>query len=97
MVICGAGPIGLVTLLAAAAAGAEPIVVTDLDGGRLEVARGLVSRVRTVLVQKGERPEDIGGRIVEALGQEAKVVLECTGVESSVHSGIYVRPLHASL
>ncbi|KAG7047197.1 L-arabinitol 4-dehydrogenase [Colletotrichum scovillei] len=51
VVICGSGPIGITTLLAASVATAE-----DIKG---------------------------------ALGEEAKIVLECTGVESSVVTGIY--------
>ncbi|CAI6094216.1 hypothetical protein V2G26_004669 [Clonostachys chloroleuca] len=89
LVICGAGPIGLTSLLAANAAGAEPIVITDLDEGRLAKAKELIPRVRTVLVEKGQDSKAIAARIVEQLGQEAKLVLECTGVESSIHSGIY--------
>lgn len=90
LVICGAGPIGLVTLLAANAAGAEPIVITDIDQNRLAKAKELVTRVRPVLVQKQESAQELGQRIIDELGQEAKLVLECTGVESSVHAGIYV-------
>lgn len=90
LVICGAGPIGLTSLLAASAAGAEPIVITDLDEGRLAKAKELVPRVRTVLVERGHDAQSIAHKVVEQLGQEAKVVLECTGVESSVHAGIYV-------
>lgn len=96
LVICGAGPIGLVTLLAASAAGAEPIVITDLDESRLAKSKELVPRVRPVLVQKQDSAKDLGEKIVEKLGQEAKLVLECTGVESSVHSGIYVSSCHIS-
>ena len=50
LVICGAGPIGMVSLLAAHAAGAAPVVITDVDENRLAMARKLVPRVRTVLV-----------------------------------------------
>lgn len=91
LVICGAGPIGLVTLLAANAAGAEPIVITDLDEGRLAKAKEIVPRVRPVKVTREDTPKALAGRIVETLGQEAKLVIECTGVESSIHAGIYVR------
>lgn len=90
LVICGAGPIGLVTLLAASAAGAEPIVITDIDENRLAKAKDLIPRVRPVAVSKQESPQELGQRIVKELGQEAELVLECTGVESSVHAGIYV-------
>ena len=37
VLICGAGPIGLVNLLTATAMGASEIVVTDISGHRLEV------------------------------------------------------------
>lgn len=92
VVICGAGPIGLVTLLAANAAGAAPIVITDIDQNRLAKAKELVPRVQPVAVGKGESSQELGQRIIKELGQEAKLVLECTGVESSVHAGIYVSP-----
>lgn len=90
LVICGAGPIGMVSLLAAHAAGAAPIVITDLDENRLAMAKSLVSRVRTVQIMRGENPKESAERIKEALGREAKLVLECTGAESSIHTGIYV-------
>lgn len=99
MVICGAGPIGMVSLLAAHAAGAAPIVITDLDDNRLAMAKSLVPRVRTVQIQRGDDAKANAERMKQALGQEAKLVLECTGVESSIHAGIYVRnrTLFASL
>lgn len=90
LVICGAGPIGLVSLLAAHAAGAAPIVITDMDSSRLERAKQFVPRVRTVQVDRDQDAKEIGARITEALGTKAKLVLECTGVESSIHAGIYV-------
>jgi hypothetical protein len=90
LVICGAGPIGLVSLLAAHAAGAAPLVITDLDDNRLEMAKRLVPRVRTVKVAAGVGPEGVAEDIKKALGREAGLVLECTGVESSIHSAIYV-------
>lgn len=89
-VICGAGPIGLVTLLAAHAAGANPIVITDLDENRLATAKKLIPRVNTVQITMGEEPKEVAARITKALGAEAKLVFECTGVESSVQSAIYV-------
>ena len=90
LVICGAGPIGLVSLLAAHAAGAAPIVITDIDESRLRMAKQLVPRVRTLFVEKGLESKEIGEKIKEALGRESKLVIECTGVESSIHSAIYV-------
>lgn len=97
LAICGAGPIGLVTLLAAHAAGAAPIVITDLDEHRLNKAKELVPRVRTVLIERHAEPKSIGRQIKDSLGEEAQLVLECTGVESSIQAGIYVSTLQTVL
>jgi len=98
--ICGAGPIGLVTLLCARAAGAYPLVITDLDAGRLAFAESLFSsssssdgpaRVRTLLVAPGEAKEVLAARIVDAMGgggTEPDVALECTGAEMSIGAAI---------
>ena len=88
--ICGAGPIGIVSLIAAHAAGAAPIAITDLDPHRLAVAKSLVPRVNTIRTNIDEDPDANGRSIEEALGQKVSLALECTGVESSVHSAIYV-------
>ncbi|KAI0048201.1 GroES-like protein [Auriscalpium vulgare] len=93
-VICGAGPIGLVTLLCARAAGAEPIVITDIDQGRLDFAQKLVAgqpgTLRTYLVERGKTEEDVAEGIKLTLGGlEPDVALECTGVESSIASVIH--------
>ena len=90
IVICGAGPIGIVSLLAARAAGAAPVVITDIDASRLEVAKKLVPRVRTVQVRRDLDAVGNAKLVKDALGREAKLVLECTGVESSVQTSIYV-------
>lgn len=90
LTICGAGPIGMVSLLAAHAAGAAPIVITDLDENRLAMAKKLVPRVRTLQIRREQDAEAVADEIKGLLGQESKLVLECIGVESSIHSGIYV-------
>ena len=92
VLICGAGPIGLVTLLAAHSAGANPIAIIDLDEHRLSVAKSLVPRVKTIQVQPGMPPKEVAAQAVSALGHGTKIAFECTGVESSVHSAIYVSP-----
>ena len=92
--ICGAGPIGLVTLLCAAAAGCEPLIITDLDAGRLEWAKKLVPRVHAVQVFRKEQPKEIAEKIKPLGGSEGiQSAMECTGVESSVSAAIYVPPL----
>ena len=90
VLVCGAGPIGIVTLLCAAAAGAEPLVITDIDGGRLDFAKKLVPRARIYKVERGVSEEDAAKDIVAlADGVQPAVALECTGVQSSVNSAIY--------
>ena len=41
VLICGAGPIGLVNLLTAKAMGASEVVITDITDNRLEVAKSM--------------------------------------------------------
>ncbi|KAJ3762233.1 L-arabinitol 4-dehydrogenase [Lentinula raphanica] len=89
VVICGAGPIGLVSLLSARAAGAEPIVITDLFQSRLDFAKSLVPGVRTVLIDRNATPKAQAEVIKKAAGGHLKLALECTGVESSIHTAIF--------
>jgi L-iditol 2-dehydrogenase len=98
LLITGAGPIGLITLLSARAAGATPIVITDIDEGRLAFAKSLAPEVRTYKVEIGKTPEETADGIINAIndgqgsGPDAlrpRLALECTGVESSIASAIW--------
>ncbi|KAF4627588.1 hypothetical protein G7Y89_g10567 [Cudoniella acicularis] len=89
VLVCGAGPIGLTSLLCCRASGAEPIVITDIDEGRLRVAKELVPSVRTHLVQRVSPEESANAIISEMGGIEPAVALECTGVESSISAAIW--------
>jgi L-iditol 2-dehydrogenase len=90
VLICGAGPIGLVTLLCAQAAGACPIVITDIDAGRLKFAKDLCPRATTYQIPMGKSPEECAAGIIEAAGGiKPRVAMECTGVESSVAAAIW--------
>lgn len=86
VLICGAGPIGLVTLLAARASGCAPIVLTDIVQSRLDFAKKLVPAVRTVCVPRNATPESVGGMVREAAGMHLK---ECSGFESSIRTAIH--------
>jgi L-iditol 2-dehydrogenase len=90
LTISGAGPIGLVTALAAHAAGCTPIVLTDLVASRLEFAKTLLPNIRTVQIQKGTSPEDVAKMVKEQAGGMVSVALECTGFESSIRTAIFV-------
>jgi L-iditol 2-dehydrogenase len=89
VIVCGAGPIGLVTLLCCRAAGASPLVITDIDEGRLAFAKELVPSVLTHKVEFSHTCKDFAELVVGLMeGVEPAVVMECTGVESSIVSAI---------
>ncbi|CAF9923948.1 MAG: hypothetical protein GOMPHAMPRED_003496 [Gomphillus americanus] len=101
--IHGAGPIGLVALVAARASGAYPISITDIEPGRLEFAKKLVPTVFTYQSQRDAIPEEnaINIRKLFGAGVPSQVAvteneysapitcLECTGIESSVATAAY--------
>ncbi|OJK01219.1 hypothetical protein ASPACDRAFT_115815 [Aspergillus aculeatus ATCC 16872] len=102
--ITGAGPIGLITLLSAHAAGATPIVITDIDESRLQFAQSLVPGVRTYKVDTKKSAEENAAGVIRVFNDadadqtfdvdspttlRPRIALECTGVESSVCSAIW--------
>jgi L-iditol 2-dehydrogenase len=89
VLICGAGPIGLISAILARAAGAAPLVITDIDIGRLEYAKKVVPHIRTVHVERGMAPEQVAQKVIAVAGLKPRVCIECTGVESSIAVGIY--------
>ena len=93
LAICGAGPIGPIALLAAHAASAAPAIIADLDKNRLEEPKKLVPLVRTLRVNKADDTKTLGQRIVDKLGKETELALECSGVESNIQAGMYVSRL----
>lgn len=90
VLVCGAGPIGLITMLCCAAAGACPLVITDISESRLAFAKEICPRVVTHKVEMGLSAEEAGQKIVEAFGGvEPALTMECTGVESSIAAAIW--------
>ncbi|KAF1593185.1 UNVERIFIED_CONTAM: Sorbitol dehydrogenase, partial [Eudyptes pachyrhynchus] len=87
VLVCGAGPVGMVTLLVAKAMGAAQVVVTDLSASRLTKAKE-VGADFTIQVGK-ETPQEIASKVESLLGSKPEVTIECTGAESSVQTGIY--------
>lgn len=87
VLVCGAGPIGIVTLLVAKAMGASQVVVIDLSASRLAKAKE-VGADFTIQVAK-ENPHDIAKKVESVLGSKPEVTIECTGAESSIQTGIY--------
>lgn len=95
VVVAGAGPIGLAMALCARAAGANPVVITDLEENRLQQAREMGFE-RTLKIDLGwdrlKTAENI--RKVMGLGCLPQIVFECTGAASSINSACYVSLHH---
>ena len=90
VIIYRAGPIGLVTLLCCQAVGATPLLICDINEGRLNFANSLVPRVRTYHVKISRGAEDSASDMIEKMGGiRPAVVMECTGVESSINAAIW--------
>ena len=83
-VVIGAGPIGLVTVLAALAGGAARVIVSDVDDSKLDIARGL-GAVTTVNVAQENLDEAVKAATD---GWGADVIYECSGSERAV-AGIF--------
>nr|XP_027223994.1 sorbitol dehydrogenase-like isoform X2 [Penaeus vannamei] len=87
VLICGAGPLGLLGLVAAKAMGASNILVTDIKPKRLEAAKRMGAH-RTLLAD-GSEPRAFAQRVRQTMGCMPEVSLECSGVESALASTIY--------
>jgi len=86
VLILGAGPIGLVSLLVAKSAGAGKIAVTDLDENRLKMASQLGAD--EVFIVKSRDGREVAEEIKKKFGQATRT-LECSGAESSIQTGIF--------
>lgn len=83
--ILGAGPIGLVTLLAAKAFGADCIAITDLKETNLELAKQLGADA-ALQASALAVPADAAAALREAAGAPDgfEVVIDCAGFESTM-------------
>ncbi|KAL1965273.1 hypothetical protein VTN77DRAFT_5875 [Rasamsonia byssochlamydoides] len=95
VLVCGAGPIGLIALAAARASGAHPIVITDLEPSRLAFAKDFVPSCIPYQIDQSLDAEGNAKAIRALFGADSdeyfapQTVLECTGVESSVCTAAY--------
>jgi L-iditol 2-dehydrogenase len=89
VLVLGAGPIGLVSMLTAKAMGASKVIITDLVDHRLKKARELGADF-TLRIHKSMTEDDIIKIIKTKLGQDPTVTLECTGAEQCVRVAVQV-------
>jgi L-iditol 2-dehydrogenase len=88
VLICGAGPIGLVNMLVARAMGASVIAITDLSDSRLKIAKQMGAN-HAIKVDRNLDSRGFAEAIVNVMGENPDVTIECSGVESSLQTGIY--------
>jgi D-xylulose reductase len=85
-VVLGAGPIGMVTALAALAGGCSRIFITDVQPAKLELAASL-GPITPVNV----REQDLAGIVRAATGDwGADVVFECSGIATAAGQALEV-------
>lgn len=95
VLICGAGPIGFATAKAAEAAGAYPIMVTDIEPSKLDFIKKEIPSASTALVN-GSLEENV--QKVTGNGTNSfDVAIECTGVESSLELATHALDFGAKL
>lgn len=82
--VLGAGPIGLLTTLAALRAGCSQVIVADVDANKLTIASRL-GAVIPVLVASGDLPKIVSR---ETAGWGVDCVFECSGSEAAA-AGVF--------
>lgn len=89
VLILGAGPIGLVTLMTAKAMGAGKVLITDMVEGKLEIAKSL-GATYTMLVKKDMTEESLVKQVHEIMGSAPDKAIDCCGGESTSRLAILV-------
>ncbi|XP_045775863.1 sorbitol dehydrogenase-like [Maniola jurtina] len=83
VLVLGAGPIGLVTMLAAKAMGASKILITDILQARLDVAKELGADY-TLLVTRDSQEAELVRKVHEILGGHPDISIDASGAQSTV-------------
>ncbi|PAV78652.1 hypothetical protein WR25_22209 [Diploscapter pachys] len=87
VLITGAGPIGLLCLLTAKAMGVSSVVVTDLDDGRLALAKK--AGADHIVNVRGKSQDDLRREVTSAFGGlMPDAAMECTGAQPCVETAI---------
>jgi len=92
VVVMGAGPIGLSTLIWAKAKGASAVVVSELAPGRTELAMRLGASAVVNPTQ-----EDPTEAVRSITGRPPEIVFECIGVKSTLDSAIRMVGRHGKV
>ncbi|KAH9321724.1 hypothetical protein KI387_016363, partial [Taxus chinensis] len=88
ILIVGAGPIGLVTMLSARAFGAPRIIIADVDEQRLSMAKKLGADDTVLVSTKSEDIEEEVTRIQNSMGGKINVTFDCAGFEKTMSTAL---------
>ncbi|VDM58439.1 unnamed protein product [Angiostrongylus costaricensis] len=80
------GPIGILCMMTAKAAGVSEVVIIDLESRRLELARTLGAD--HIICVKEMSPSDVRSAVIDHLGTEPDVTIECTGAHTCIETAI---------
>ncbi|KAL7614249.1 hypothetical protein Lser_V15G09297 [Lactuca serriola] len=88
VLIFGAGPIGLVTMLAARAFGAPKIIVADVDELRLSFAKDLGADATIQVSKNIQDIEKETTMIFEAMGESVDISFDCVGFDKTMSTAL---------
>ncbi|KAI9073710.1 hypothetical protein K1719_044334 [Acacia pycnantha] len=88
VLIMGAGPIGLVTMLSARAFGAPRVVIVDVDEHRLSVAKTLGADEIVKVSTKIEDVNEEVAQIHKAMGSRVDVCFDCAGFNKTMTTAL---------
>lgn len=89
VLVCGAGTMGIMSVLCAKAFGANKVFVTDVSKSRLEMAKRLGADKTFLIEPKTFDEMEMANQIVDDMGQNPDITFECTGVDMSTSMAIY--------
>ncbi len=89
VLVCGAGPVGIMSLLCAKAFGAAKVFITDINQSRLDLAKKMGADGTYCIDLKTFKDSEFAQFLCKEMGDSPDTTLECTGVESSLSTAIY--------
>lgn len=84
VLVLGAGPIGLSTLIATQSMGASEVAIVDLIEGRLSVAKRDFGATHTILIEQNANEVDVVADIHRRMNGAPDVTFDCTGAQATV-------------
>ncbi|XP_023247236.1 sorbitol dehydrogenase-like [Copidosoma floridanum] len=89
VLILGAGPIGLVTLLVAKARGASTVIIADLNESRINLAKQLGADDVYLVKKESEENKNVE-QICRLFDEKPSITIDACGFESSIRLAIQV-------